>query len=85
MKIEIFSAKGCQKCEASQAELREVAVNVVPGVEWRLVNVLDELEYAVNLGVLSLPSVVIDGVVLFTFLPTAKQLRTVLEKKAGSQ
>lgn len=85
MKIEIFSAKGCQKCEASQAELREVAVNVVPGVQWRLVNVLDELKYAVNLGVLSLPSVVIDGVVLFTSLPTAKQLRIALEKKAGSQ
>ena len=85
MKIEIFSAKGCQKCEASQAELHEVAVGMVPGVQWRLVNVLDELDYAVNLGVLRLPSVVIDGEVLFTSLPTARQLRAVLEKKAGNQ
>lgn len=85
MKIEIFSAKGCQKCEASQAELREIAMGVVPAVEWRLVNVLDELDYAVDLGVLSLPSVVIDGEVLFTSLPTPKQLRTLLEKKAGSR
>lgn len=82
MKIEIFSAKGCQKCEASQAELRAVAVAAVPGVEWRLVNVLDELDYAVSLGVLSLPSVAIDGKVLFTALPTAKQLRAVLDKSA---
>ena len=83
MKIEIFSAKGCQKCEASQSDLREVAVGVIPDVEWRLVNVLDELDYAISLGVLSLPSVVVDGKVLFTSLPTAKQLRSVLEEKAG--
>ena len=69
----------------SQAKLREVAVAVVPGVEWRLVNVLDELDYAITLGVLSLPSVVIDGEVLFASLPTAKQLRCALEKKIGSQ
>ena len=84
MKIEIFLAKGCQKCEASQAELREVAVSIVPAVEWRLVNVLDELDYAVELGILSLPSVAIDGDVLFTSLPTAKQLRAVLENKVAS-
>lgn len=84
MKIEIFSAKGCQKCEASQAGLREVALDMVPAVEWRLVNVLDELDYAVELGVLSLPSVAIDGEVVFTSLPTAKQLRAALEKKAAA-
>ena len=84
MKIEIFSAKGCQKCEASQAELREIALDMVPAVEWRLVNVLDELDYAVELGVLSLPSVAIDGQVVFTSLPTAKQLRAVLEQKAAT-
>ena len=84
MKIEIFSAKGCQKCEASQAELREVALSTVPAVEWRLVNVLDELDYAVELGILSLPSVAIDGEVAFTSLPTAKQLRAALEQKAAA-
>ena len=83
MKIEIFAAKGCQKCEASQAELREIALDMVPVVEWRLVNVLDELDYAVGLGILSLPSVAIDGEVVFTSLPTEKQLRAVLKKKVA--
>lgn len=84
MKIEIFAADGCRKCAASQAELREAAISVMPQIEWRVVNVLEELDYAVALGVLGLPSLAVDGELLFAFLPTASQLRTALEKRKSS-
>jgi len=84
MRIELFAAKGCQKCDASQDALREAAASFAPAVEWRMVNVLEELDYAVQIGVLHLPSVAVDGELLFAFLPTASQLRAALEKRHAS-
>jgi protein-disulfide isomerase len=40
--------------------------------------VLDQLDYAVELGVLTLPSIVIDGKLVFTSMPTATQLHAAL-------
>jgi hypothetical protein len=42
--------------------------------EWRELNVLDDLDYAVELGVMTLPSIVIDGELVFTSTPTVVQL-----------
>jgi len=44
-------------------------------VTWRDVNVLEELDYAVQLGVLTPPSMAIDGELVFAKLPTRAQLR----------
>ncbi len=78
--IEIIAAPGCEKCAAARGELRAVAASVL-GAEnmvWRDVNVLDELDYAVTLGVLSMPAVAVNGALKFSALPTAEQLRTAL-------
>tara|TARA_R110000782_G_scaffold20726_5_gene56066 strand:- start:548 stop:718 length:171 start_codon:yes stop_codon:yes gene_type:complete len=50
-------------------------------MEWRIVQVLDEIDYAVALGVLSIPAVAIDGELVFTALPSRKQLREALEHR----
>ena len=82
MKIEIFAASGCKSCAAAGDALKNVAATVSSNVAWRMVNVLDELDYAVDLGVLSLPSVAVDGELLFTSLPSPARFREVLEKHA---
>ena len=61
MKIEIFAASGCKSCAAAGDALKNVAATVSSNVAWRMVNVLDELDYAVDLGVLSLPSVAVEA------------------------
>jgi len=43
--------------------------------------VLDDLDYAVSLGVLATPSIVIDGVLTFTGLPSLRKLRAELEQR----
>jgi len=55
----------------------------VSGVEWREVNVLDDLDRAVDLGVLTLPALAIDGKLAFTALPTAEQLVAELRRRDG--
>jgi len=83
MKVELFYSPGCHECAAAQASLKAAAQEANARVEWHELNVLDELDYAVELGVLTLPAIAIDGKLVFLSLPTPQQLRKVLiERKA---
>ena len=48
-------------------------------------NVLDEIDYAVELGVLILPAIAIDGEVVFASLPTSQQLEQELIKRISKE
>lgn len=77
VKIEVIAAPGCNKCAGAQGELRAIAASVL-GEErlvWREVNVLEELDYAVSLGV---PTIAVNGELTFPSLPTPEQFRAVL-------
>jgi hypothetical protein len=78
MKIEMFYSPGCSACLDRKGELRAAATTASKNVEWREINVLENVEHAVALGILTLPSIVIDGEVVFTSMPTAVQLRKAL-------
>lgn len=78
MKIELFHAPGCSRCAAARESLKAAAETAVTGLEWCEVNVLDEMDYAVERGVLSLPAIAVDGELLFSSLPTPQQLRAAL-------
>ncbi len=80
--VEVFSAPGCAKCEQARQALKSVAEEL--GRErfiWRDVNVLEEMDYAVELGVISPPSLAIDGELVFPALPTPARLRAELVKR----
>lgn len=85
MKIEIFYTPGCSECVAAHAKLRTAAQESVTDLEWRELNVLDDLDYAVELGVLTLPSIAVDGELVFTSMPTVTELREVLIKRSGAK
>ena len=82
MKIEVFSSPGCAKCGHAKDVLKKIAEEVGGGrIEWREVSVLDEMDYAVKLGVLSTPAIAVNGELVFTSLPSEKTLRRVLEQR----
>lgn len=82
IKVELFSSPGCIRCgevfELLQTITRDFGDG---GIEWREVNVLDELDHAVELGVLSMPAIAIDGELVFSSHPSARKLRKVLEQR----
>ena len=83
--VEVFSAPGCAKCAQTRQELRSVAEQLdKERLVWRDVNVLDEMDYAVELGVLSPPSLAIDGQLVFPALPTPERLRAELVRRLRS-
>ncbi len=80
VKIEVIAAPGCKKCASAQDELRAVAASVLGEgrLVWRAINVLEELDYAVSLGVLTMPAIAVNGELTFPSLPTPEQFRAVL-------
>lgn len=80
MKIELFQVPGCARCDSVKAELHAVATTT--GAEWCEVNALDALDRAVDLGVLTLPALAIDGELVFAALPTPEALRRELARRA---
>ncbi|KWK60963.1 thioredoxin family protein [Burkholderia stagnalis] len=82
IKIEVFSTPGCSNCDRLSDTLKAVAQAFGEDqVTWRDVNLLDELDYAVELGVLTPPSMAIDGELLFPKLPSVATLREELARR----
>lgn len=82
MKVELFHAPGCRRCAATRDDLKAAAQTAVTELEWREINVLDEMDHAIDRGVLSLPAIVVDGELVFSSLPTPKQLRAALSRRS---
>lgn len=79
IKVEVFSSPGCGKCGHAKEVLKKLAEELGGNsINWREVNILEELDYAVELGVLSTPSIAINDELVFTSLPSAKKLRNEL-------
>ena len=81
MKVEILHATGCAKCLRELDSLRAVARQVDPAVEWQEIDILQALDYAVELGVLKPPAVAIDGELVFLSLPTSAALDAALRER----
>jgi len=86
IKVEVFSSPGCSKCGKAKYVLKDIAKDIGGDrINWREVNILDEIDYAVQLGVLSTPSIAINDVLIFTSLPSEKRLRRELLKRLNEE
>lgn len=83
MKVEVLHAGGCSNCLKDIPALRAAAESVDPEVDWRELDIMQSIDYAVELGVLKAPAVVIDGNLIFPFLPEPKDLVAAMLRKAG--
>jgi thioredoxin 1 len=81
MKIELFYTPGCAKCTAAHNGLKTTAEQTIDGLVWRELNILEEIDYAVDLGVLTVPAIAIDGELVFSALPTTQQLHAELLRR----
>ena len=82
IKVEVFSSPGCGKCTQAKMLLKAIADEIGQDkITWRDVNILEEMDYAVELGVMSSPAIAIDGKLVFSSLPSAATLRAALDKQ----
>lgn len=79
VRIEVFTAPGCGRCGRAKTVLAEVlATMTAERYQWREVNILEEIDYAVELGVLATPAIAINGELVFSALPSSCQLQDAL-------
>ncbi len=82
VKVEVFSSPGCGKCAQVKNMLKAIVEEIGQGrITWCEVNILEEMDYAVELGVMSSPAIAIDGKLAFSSLPSPDKLRTELGKR----
>ena len=76
LEIEVLTAGGCAACGETIARVKQVIAEYPPGcIAFREANVLEELDHAVELGVLSVPAVAINGELVLAGPATAKKIR----------
>ena len=82
IKVEVFSSPGCGKCAQAKMVLKAIVEEIGHDkITWRDVNILEEMDYAVELGVMSSPAIAINGKLIFSSLPSASKLRAALDKQ----
>jgi len=87
IKVEVFTAPGCGKCGKAKHVLEDIVNQMGANkFDWREIDILKEMDYAIELGVLSTPSIAINGELVFTALPSVKQLqKTLMDYAAGAE
>jgi len=76
IEVEVFTSPGCSKCAHARKVLKELVEEVGgEAIAWREVDILRELDRAVELGVLAAPAIAIDGELAFTGMPRPGKLR----------
>ncbi len=78
--IEFFTTLGCNRCAAAKTTLLDLISEL--GQEnffYREVDIVEEVDHAVELGVLSSSSIAINGELIFAAMPSISKLRTALE------
>ncbi|HED35407.1 MAG TPA: glutaredoxin [Gammaproteobacteria bacterium] len=79
IKVEVFSAPNCNICGKATEILKALSNEIGDEkIAWRKVNVVEEIDLAVSLGIISTPSIVIDDELVFSGLPTTSKLREAL-------
>lgn len=80
--VELFFVPGCPNCAKPMAKLREVVTGLGSDeIQWREVDLLKEMDYAIDLGVVGASALAIDGNLIFTTLPKPALLRKELLKR----
>ncbi len=81
MKVDVLRSTGCAKCLRELPGLRTAAEQACTDVEWNELDIVQVLDYAVQLGVLKPPAIAIDGELVFTSLPTSEGLAAAIRAR----
>jgi len=74
--IEIFATPHCTRCQGAKKLVESLAQELASdALQWRDVNVIDEIDYAVQLGVIATPAIAVNGKLVFTCLPSKPALK----------
>jgi len=84
--VEVLTASGCGRCQKVRALAREVITELGDGrVRYCEINVIEGIDYAVELGVLSTPAIALNGELVFASTPSPAKLRRAIQRRLANQ
>lgn len=86
MLIELLTASGCGACRAVEQTIGHV-IDTLTELDLQIirVDVVEEIDYAVSLGVRRAPAIALNGKLAFSLPPTEQQLREAILQLHGEQ
>lgn len=82
--VEVLTASGCGHCQKARALVKETIAELGDHqVQYREINVVEEIDYAVRLGLLSTPAIALDGKLVFPAPPSKAKLRQAILDRLG--
>jgi predicted thioredoxin/glutaredoxin len=78
--IELISTFTCKRCVKAQQEIQALISACNYDINYKEVNVLEQIDYAVKLGVLRTPAIAINGELVFHSIPSKSQFQHALQK-----
>ena len=82
--VEVLSASGCGRCQKIKALAKAVIAELSDDrVRYQEINVVDDIDYAVSLGVMSTPAIALDGELVFAAPPSKAKLRQAILDRLG--
>lgn len=85
VKIDVFVLPGCARCSAGLDTLKDIVQSFgANAFAWEERNLLENIDDAVRLGILSAPAIAIGGKLIFTALPSPEQLQVELAQHVAS-
>jgi thioredoxin len=74
--VEVLTASGCSRCQRAKALAKRVVAELDDDrLQYKEISVVEEIDYAVTLGLLSAPAIALNGELVFRSLPSAVKLR----------
>ena len=85
IKVELFTANFCPRCRGAKTAL-EGAIKALgrEQFELRLLDVVEEIDHAVALGVLATPAIAVDGALVHAARPTVDRFKIILRDRLAS-
>ena len=86
LKIELITGTACPACVTMKERLKAVIDEVdQTRINYQEIDVLEEFDYAVELGILTTPAIAINGKLAFSSPPSLKRLRHELHQRLITQ
>ncbi|MCS3900710.1 MJ0307 family thioredoxin [Methanococcus voltae] len=83
VKVEVFSSPSCPHCPAAKRVVEQV-VKEMSDIEVIHINVMEHPEKAIELGIMAVPAIAIDGDVVFVGAPAEEDFKNKLLEKINA-
>ncbi|MBL4608834.1 MAG: thioredoxin family protein [Pseudomonadales bacterium] len=83
--VEVLTASGCGRCLKAKSLVKDVIHELNDAnIQYREINVVEEIDYAVSLGILSTPAIALNNELVFAALPSKAKLQQAIRERLGN-